>query len=309
MKLVPTLVFALLPTLALADSVPKLGRDEVVQLFRRAGFTVDGTIVRNRCGQKAEPRVKFTDINGDGRPEAVFIDAGPCYASGHWISILRQPAPGSWSLVLMAEGIGQPVAHRTEGWYDIALTASGAVEVLHFNGRRYVTAAGKAPGYAPPTSREAATPHPSPAPSAPNPAAAIDPSSQTTARSGEIKVAWSEHPTPAQRAAVTAALTEEAAGARSQGHELRFSVGEADLNGDGRPDLLVHLSESDWCGSAGCAAEAILATPVGYARRKTELGVNFVESMFVRPTMHGGMHDLRYDESSYVFRWNGQQYR
>lgn len=38
----------------------------------------------------------------------------------------------------------------------------------------------------------------------------------------------------------------------------RFVVGFADLNGDGKPEAIVHLTSSDWCGSGGCTTLVLL---------------------------------------------------
>lgn len=93
------------------------------------------------------------------------------------------------------------------------------------------------------------------------------------------------------------------------GQRIRFTVGHADLNGDGRPDLLVSLNDSGfgYCGSAGCAGYAILATSQGYAPKPIELAY-FFQKAIVLPTVHNGMHDLRYDDGSKIFRWNGKDY-
>lgn len=94
------------------------------------------------------------------------------------------------------------------------------------------------------------------------------------------------------------------------GHRIGFTVGHADLNGDGRPDLLVSLNDSGfgYCGSGGCAGYAILATAQGYAPKAIELAY-FFEKAIVLPTVHHGMHDLRYDDANKVFAWNGTQYQ
>lgn len=97
---------------------------------------------------------------------------------------------------------------------------------------------------------------------------------------------------------------------RTEGRRIRFSVGHADLNGDGRPDLLVRLDDIGfgYCGSAGCAGYAILATPQGYAPKAIELAV-FNEKIALLPSAHRGMHDLRLDDARKVFTWDGARYR
>jgi len=96
---------------------------------------------------------------------------------------------------------------------------------------------------------------------------------------------------------------------RSEHKHIGFAVGHADLNGDGRPDLLVLVNDGGfgYCGSAGCAGYAILATATGFASTPVELAT-FYETVNVLPTAHLGMHDLRYDDATKIFRWNGHAY-
>jgi len=95
---------------------------------------------------------------------------------------------------------------------------------------------------------------------------------------------------------------------RDRADELPVSVGHADLNGDGRPDLIFASENRDYCGALGCDTGAILATPSGYATRVINLAVSF-DTMFVLPTMHNGMHDIRYGNARHVFVWDGEQYK
>ena len=97
---------------------------------------------------------------------------------------------------------------------------------------------------------------------------------------------------------------------KSAGRPVTFRVGHADLNGDGRPDLLIHLEDDafGYCGSHGCSGYAILATQEGYAAKVINLAT-FYEAVTVLPAAHRGMHDLRYDDSRYIFRWTGTQYQ
>lgn len=121
------------------------------------------------------------------------------------------------------------------------------------------------------------------------------------------------HPTAAETAVVrrdlSASFGKEWTDYEKTGRRIGFSVGHADLNGDGRPDLLVSLNDSGfgYCGSAGCAGYAILATPQGYAPKAIELAY-FFQKAIVLPTAHNGMHDLRYDDGGKIFRWNGRAY-
>lgn len=128
---------------------------------------------------------------------------------------------------------------------------------------------------------------------------------QTAAVSGQ--------PTAAETAVVrrdlSASFGKEWTDYEKTGQHIRFTVGHADLNGDGRPDLLVSLNDSGfgYCGSGGCAGYAILATPQGYEPKAIELAY-FFEKAIVLPAVHNGMHDLRYDDGGKTFRWNGKSY-
>jgi len=121
-------------------------------------------------------------------------------------------------------------------------------------------------------------------------------------------------PTAAEAATVRSVLSrsfgKEWTDYEKTGHRIRFTVGHADLNGDGRPDLLVSLTDSGfgYCGSGGCAGYAILATPQGYASGAVELAY-FFQKAVVLPASHKGMHDLRYDDAHKVFQWNGKEYQ
>jgi hypothetical protein len=109
-------------------------------------------------------------------------------------------------------------------------------------------------------------------------------------------------PMRAETAAVRLALGKDGA------DELPVSVGHVDLNGDQRPDLIFWSESQDYCGSLGCDSGAILATPTGYSSRVIQLASSF-DTMFVLPTVHNGMHDIRYGNASKVFVWDGKQYR
>ena len=89
-----------------------------------------------------------------------------------------------------------------------------------------------------------------------------------------------------------------------------FLVGQADLKGDHRPDLIIWSQNPLNCGSGGCGVSALLATANGYAAKGTDLGILSQGGDFVvLDAVHHGMHDLRFDNGSHVFRWDGTQYR
>src|SRR3546814_9945564 len=89
----------------LLAATPKLTPVQAAALFKAAGFPIgaDKHPV-NRCGQQADPRVLFDDMNDDGRAEAIFIDQGDCYKpDGLWYAVATADADGAWRRVLDGE--------------------------------------------------------------------------------------------------------------------------------------------------------------------------------------------------------------
>ena len=111
-------------------------------------------------------------------------------------------------------------------------------------------------------------------------------------------------PTAAQTAAVRRALSRDF----KSDPKLTFTVGFADLNGDNEPDLIIHYTDQGFCGSSGCLAYALLAVPGGYSQSAIMLAY-FSQDMTVLDSVHHGLHDLRFDNATHVFRWNGTAYR
>jgi hypothetical protein len=113
-------------------------------------------------------------------------------------------------------------------------------------------------------------------------------------------------PAPAQTAAIRHAA---AADIKEFNHPQNddWNVAVADLNDDGRPDLLVqYTSDSSFCGSSGCSGVIVMATAHGYAGKAIGLP-NFYGEIDILPTQHHGMHDLRFGDSP-VWTWNGEEY-
>lgn len=108
-------------------------------------------------------------------------------------------------------------------------------------------------------------------------------------------------PTAEQTATAERALRPEDRG-------LVYAVGMADINGDGKPDLIAQFGSSLYCGTTGCSGFIVLATAHGYASHVIDLP-NFQERLRVLDQSHHGMHDLRFDNASYVFKWNGKAYQ
>lgn len=115
-------------------------------------------------------------------------------------------------------------------------------------------------------------------------------------------------PTPAQAAAIRRAAGDDLSQVMP-GHagEPLYSMALADLNGDGRDDLIVQYSDAvGACGSTGCSGIVVMATPSGYASKG--IGLPNFTALAVLPTTHGGMHDLQFDGNSPIWQWTGTDY-
>lgn len=109
--------------------------------------------------------------------------------------------------------------------------------------------------------------------------------------------------TAVTRRALEHAFGNEWSDYEKNGKKVDFSVGHADINGDGRFDLLAYLSDYGfgYCGSAGCSGYAILATSKGYTDEPIYIA-NFYGKLTILPAIHKGMHDLRCDDSYHTFK-------
>lgn len=85
-----------------------------------------------------------------------------------------------------------------------------------------------------------------------------------------------------------------------------YAVALADLNDDGRADLLVQYDDMAFCGSSGCSGLIVMATATGYATKP--IGLPNFGTLAVLPTMRHGMHDLQFNGDSPVWHWNGKAY-
>jgi hypothetical protein len=294
--------FALVPLSAGAQS--GIGKAEAAQLYTAAGFRIVRDQPVNRCGRPAKPRVTFVDINGDRRPEALFVDEDGCYApSGRYFAVLAKEGT-AWRSLVSGTGSIQALSTKTAGWLDMRLTDSGGSRTLRFDGRTYVPAtdpAGRAVGAAPQPAPRAA---PQPAqPAAPQAApaqaaakAALSPSDEAAAfkaagftrRGG----AWRNCDAPAGASATPGAIEQA-----------------ADLNGDGLPEAVITEGGTYCYGNTGQAFWLVSKLANGSWKLMTN-STGIPEFLGTKGT--SGWPDVSVGGPGFCFpvvRWNGTAYK
>lgn len=118
-------------------------------IFKAAGFKKAGVAWKSGNCDGAESESyspgdieTYSDLNGDGRPEAVVTEGGAiCYGmTGTHFWLLSKQADGSWKL--MTEETAMPDFLKTKGsggWPDISLGGPGfCFPVVRWNGKAYV---------------------------------------------------------------------------------------------------------------------------------------------------------------------------
>src|SRR6476469_5626165 len=122
---------------------------EQAALFKAAGFTRRGAAWKSGyCnGMESESYETgaietYTDLNGDGRPEAVVTEGGAiCYGNtgtGFWL-LSKQPS-GRWSKLYDSQGIAEFLPTRgANKMPDLSVGGPGfCFPVLRWNGKAYV---------------------------------------------------------------------------------------------------------------------------------------------------------------------------
>ncbi len=137
-----TLVLACAVDIALSGvaSAQQMSQTEIMQLLNAAGMSVSGKKVLNPCHRPTAPQVKFIDMNGDGRPEAVTLDHDPaCYGPdpGYQTKLLAKDAAGRWQVIGVLLGVFKPLETRSHGWRDFTTDAGTCRPVFRSDGRAY----------------------------------------------------------------------------------------------------------------------------------------------------------------------------
>jgi hypothetical protein len=304
-RIVPTaLCCGLALSAAEASAQAGMSEAEATQLFGAAGFPVSGGRPLDRCGRPANPRVTFVDLNGDKRPEALFIDQGSCYApTGRYFAVLTKEG-GAWRVLINGTGTIQAQATRTAGWLDMRVAEPGCTKDHRFQGNRYAPAS-DCKG----TAAEAAVPlQAAPQPSAPVPAATPP-------------AAAGASPTKLSSADEAAAF--KAAGFTRRGSKWRTDCDDAsspsygpgaidkvaDLNGDGRPEVLITEGGTFCYGNTGQGYFVVTKLANGGWKLVTN-GTGMAE--FLNTKGAEGWPDLQVGGPGFCFpvlRWNGREYK
>ena len=271
---------------------PSMSKAEAAQLYTAAGFPIVNDQPVNRCGKPAKPRVTFVDINGDKRPEALFVDAdAQCYApSGRYFAVLTKEGT-TWRSIVGGNGSVQALASRTAGFPDMRVTETGCVRDHHYDGRTYKPATS--------CSGQALVAEPQPMLPVPGPAAA--------------KTAMSTLPAADEAAAFkTAGFTRRGGKWRSDCEDPDSSgiiESVADLNGDGLPDVVITEGGSFCYGNTGQRFWLVSKLANGGWRLMTSSpGI----PEFLKTKGVDGWPDVLVGGPGFCFpaeRWNGKEYK
>jgi hypothetical protein len=294
-----------------AGAQTRLSSAEAAQLFSAAGFRIVNNQPLNRCGKPAKPRVSFVDINGDKRPEALFVDAdAQCYApSGRHFVVLAKEG-STWRPILSGTGSIKALSSRTAGWLDMRTADSNCVRSYRYDGRNYVAAtdcSGRTIAAAPPPASTAQVQPAQSAPAQPSQSAQAQPAGTASITALQ----------PADEAAVY-----KAAGFTKRGGTWRSGCDDptptyqsgrieqvADLNGDGLPDVVISEGGTYCYGNTGQAYWLVSKGANGSWKLMTN-GTGIAE--FLRTKGVGGWPDISVGGPGFCFpveRWNGKEYK
>lgn len=119
---------------------------ERTAIFTAAGFHQRGAKWSSDCENPASEAYVagaiegFSDINGDGRPEAIVTESGAfCYgAAGFGFTLLTSSASGEWTRLYASPGLATVMATSATGWPDIEIGGPGfCFPILRWTGTAY----------------------------------------------------------------------------------------------------------------------------------------------------------------------------
>lgn len=276
---------AILLASSASAQTPPISRAEAAQLYAAGGFPIVRNQPTDPCGAPATPKITFVDMNGDKRPEALFIDRGQCYLPDRaWFSIAAKGPDGKWRQLVGQNGTVKTAGTISGGWFDLQWTSNGNSQPLRYDGTGYVVAR---PGV--PTSRPA-TPAPKAATASPalTGDAAIFRAAGFTKRGAQWRSACDDPGT------------------------LSYSPGaieeRKDLNGDGRPEAIVTEGGTYCYGNTGTGFWLVSQQTDGSWKLITnDMGM----PEFLKTKGAAGWPDILIGGPGFCFpvkRWNGQAY-
>lgn len=269
-----------------AQRMPPMNRTEAAQLYAAGGFPIVNDQPSNACRAPAKPTITFLDLNGDKRPEALFIDRGPCYLlEKAWFSIAAKGADGQWRQLIGRTGSVRALATATRGWIDLEWQHGGKTWPLRYDGTAYTAPIAAPTGVVSTTAPPAAAATQRAAPSTD---AAIFLAAGFKRRGNTWR---SDCDDPG-----TATYTPGAIESRS------------DINGDGRPDAIVTEGGTYCYGNTGTAFWIVSQQSDGRWTLVTrQTGI----AEFLKTRGLNGWPDLLVGGPGFCFpvlRWNGSAY-
>ncbi len=207
--------------------IPKLSVAEGVQQLEAAGFRIGNGTALDLCDTPARPKVQYLDLNDDGRPEALAVDKNrACYGEpGDWFTLVMKGDDGRWRAILRNVGVVRWEKTRSNGWLDARLSGGGHCDrIARFDGKDYIQ------------SSDCVAP------------VGADPAPGRTAAANDL--------TANERAAIfrAAGLEQKGTDWVGCGGDTTASIEKdnvRDLDGDGRPEVIVTESGTACYGNTG----------------------------------------------------------
>lgn len=304
------LAFGGLSTIGIATAAisqaPNMSRDEARQLYAAGGFPIsaDDKGPTNRCGQRANPKITFMDLNGDKKADALFTDSSSCYGTDQrWFAMATKGPDGNWRGVGGFPGTANAVGVGKNGWLVLTWTSKTNTRTLAYNGQTYAVG-GTMTSAAPATAKAMPTPVPRASAGTTVAKPATAPAAQSpAARDAAIFRAAGLKQT---RRGWESGCDDPSAGSAYDPGRIEQMK---DLNGDGRPDAVVTEGGSYCYGNTGTAFWLVSQQANGsWKLLYTEIGI----AEFLTTKGVGGWPDISIGGPGFCFpvvRWNGTTYK